>query len=86
MKIEEPTLYYIVYWSGQINDTRLRLDSFKGDTQVESFLFHSVMTPNKPWNKIFCCINDNTYMASQLTLKWIIYIEIFDINFFLLRK
>lgn len=65
MKIDELTIYYVVYWSGQINDTRLRLDTFKGDCRIEPLTFHSVMVPNKAWNKVFCCRNDNNFTVSE---------------------
>lgn len=65
MKIDEPTIYYIVYWSGHINDTRLRLDTFKGDCRIDPLTFHSVMVPNKAWNKVFCCRNDNNFTVSE---------------------
>lgn len=61
MQIEEAANYYVVYWSGQINDTRLRFDTFKGDTIIEPLTFHSVMSPNKTWDKLYCCCNDNDF-------------------------
>lgn len=66
MKIDEPTIYYVVYWSGQINDTRLRLDTFKGDCRIDPLTFHSVMVPNKPWNKVFCCRNDHNFTVRNM--------------------
>lgn len=69
MQIHEPTIYDIVYWSGQIVDTRLRLDSFKGDAETEPLIFHSAMAPNKLWNKIYCCRNADNFSVSEFSYE-----------------
>lgn len=65
MQIHEPTIYFVIYWSGQINNTRLRFDTFKGELQIEPLHFHSAMVANKEWNRIFCCCNLNYFSISE---------------------
>lgn len=65
MQIFEPTIYHIVYWSGQITSNRLRLDSFSNDIHVEPHEYHSAMAPNQKWNRIFCCTTDGNYTVSE---------------------
>lgn len=65
MQIFEPTLYYIVYWSGQIEHYRLRLDTFIEDYDIDSLIYHSAMAANKQWNRIYCCSTQNNFVVSE---------------------
>lgn len=65
MQIFEPTLYYIIYWSGQIDMNRLRLDTFLNDIETDPLLYHSAMTANKQWNRLFCCSTENNFTVSE---------------------
>lgn len=65
MCIFQINVYHIVYWSGQINDDRLRIDSFSNDIEAEPLHFHTAMTANKEWNQIFCCTSDGNYSVSE---------------------
>lgn len=65
MQMFEPTVYHIIYWSGQITTPRLRLDSFSNESQVEPLLYHSVLTSNKQWDRIFCCAKENNFSVSE---------------------
>lgn len=69
MKIDEPTIFSVVYWSGQINDVRLRLDTFKADTTIAPVIFHSALAPKKQWNKIFCCTQDGNFCVSYFIVE-----------------
>lgn len=65
MQIWEPTHYHITYWSGQINEMRLRLDTFDGAIVGEPFECHSVLAPNKQWNRLYCCCNEESFAVSE---------------------
>lgn len=68
LKIWEPTSFHIIYWSGHINDTRLRLDSFANEKAFESLEFHSAMAANKDWTRIFCCKSTENFGISEFIL------------------
>lgn len=65
MKIFQLSVYHIVYWSGQINDDRCRLDTFYENVEVQPFHFHTAMVANKEWNRIFCCTTDGDYSVAE---------------------
>lgn len=65
MQIWEPTRFHIVYWSGQINEMRLRLDTINGTIEIESFVCYSVLAPNKQWDSFFCCCNEENFTVSE---------------------
>lgn len=71
MQIFEPTVYHIIYWSGQITIGRLRIDSFSNESQTDPLLYHNVLASNKQWDQIFCCPNPNNFSVSE-------YIYIFN--------
>ncbi|XP_055855708.1 NACHT and WD repeat domain-containing protein 2 [Episyrphus balteatus] len=54
----------IIYWTGSISETRLRLDSTRGPNRSEPLLFHSAMAINKERNKIYCCATEEIYQVS----------------------
>lgn len=61
-----PLEYNTVYWTGQITDDKLRLDSIKDDgVAIEPLLFHSALVfhrANK--NIVYCCSNPDNYQVS----------------------
>lgn len=61
--------YHILYWSGLINDTRLRLDTKKEEIIVKPILFHSAMIPTKDYDTIYCCNNMDNY---EVRIKYVI--------------
>lgn len=65
MHIFESTVYHIIYWSGQITIGRLRIDSFSNGCKVHPLLYHSVLTSNKKWDRLFCCSKLNNYSVSE---------------------
>lgn len=65
MQIFEPTLYHILYWSGTIDEDRLRLDTFIEDNETDPLLYHSAMAANRQWNRIYCCSTQNNYVVSE---------------------
>lgn len=65
MQIFEPTVYHIVYWSGQITSNRLRLDSFGNDVHAEPHEYHSAMAANQRWDRIFCCTTQGNCTVTE---------------------
>lgn len=75
MQIFEPTVYHIIYWSGQITTGRLRIDSFANESHTDPLLYHSVLASNKQWDRIFCCPIAENFSVSEYK-----YISIDDKN------
>lgn len=65
MQIFDPTTYHIIYWSGQIEANRLRLDTFLNNTDTDPFSYHSAMAANKQWNRLYCCTTENNFTVSE---------------------
>lgn len=57
--------YHVVYWTGQISDEKLRLDTAKESFTIESVLFHSAMVMNKHRTVLFCCSTADSYQVSE---------------------
>lgn len=57
--------YNLIFWSGSINESRLRLDSYKGDLCTPSLYFFSALSLNKMRTKIYGCANENNYEVSE---------------------
>lgn len=65
MQIFDPSVYHIIYWSGEITTGRLRIDSFSNESQADPLLYHSVLTTNKQWNRLFCCADENNWSVTE---------------------
>lgn len=65
MQIWERTNFHIIYWSGHINEMRLRLDTTNGTIESEPFVCHSVLAPNKQWNRLFCCCSEENFTVFE---------------------
>lgn len=65
VKIIDVDNYYIIYWSGIINDTRLRLETYKNRQRLDSVEFHSVMSFDTNMETFYCCNNPNDYQVSR---------------------
>lgn len=65
MQIWEAMHFHIIYWSGHINEMRLRLDTINGAIVSEPFVCYSVLTPNKQWNRLFCCCSEENFTVSE---------------------
>lgn len=65
MEFDNPTDYMITFWSGTINDTRLRFDTVKAGNHSEQLYFHSAMVLDKAKTSMFCCRNGDTYQVSS---------------------
>lgn len=84
MHFESTTDYKVTYWSGTINETRLRFDSVKSDKPSKELYFHSAMVLNKARTTLFCCMNEETYQVS--CLKFVEDEETGDCNWTLDRE
>lgn len=77
MQVWEPTLYHVIYWSGHINETQMRLDSIEGNMISDPLKYHSALAPNKQWDRIYCCVDSDNFAVSEFEysksedeLKW----------------
>lgn len=79
MQIWEPSVYHIIYWSGHINETRMRLDSVEKQLISDPLSFHSAIAPSKQWNRVYCCVESGSFAVSEFEysktedeLKWVL--------------
>lgn len=63
VKIIDHNNYHLIFWSGQINKTQLRLDSCRNSERVLSVDLHSALTFDNEWEHIFCCSTPNNYQV-----------------------
>lgn len=63
------TEFTTVYWTGEITDDRLRLDTFKDDIKIDPLIFHSAMVFHRS-NKdvLYCCSEPDNYQVSIFEL------------------
>lgn len=66
MEFLRPNDYNVIFWSGSINETRLRLDSCRHEAYSEPLMLYSAMAINKARNRIYACANENNYQVSQM--------------------
>ncbi|XP_039965755.1 NACHT and WD repeat domain-containing protein 2 [Bactrocera tryoni] len=64
MEFLRPTDYNVIFWSGSINETRLRLDSCRNEVFSEPLLLFSALVMNKCGTKIYACANEENYQVS----------------------
>lgn len=55
--------YFVIYWYGQISDTRLRLDTKKEDWDIDPVHFHSAITFDKKRQKFYCCAQEGIFQV-----------------------
>lgn len=67
-----PTQYNLTFWSGSINETRLRLDSIRDDAKMNSLQFFSALAMNKARNKVYCCAKEENFQVESTCHKLII--------------
>lgn len=69
MDFFNPSEYNAVFWTGQITDDKLRLDSIRETVTIDPLLFHSAMVFNKARDVVYCCSNPDNYQVTvyQLT-------------------
>jgi len=56
--------YNVVFWSGSINDMRLRLDSCRGGHYSNSQRLYSAMVMNKDRTRAYGCANEENFEVS----------------------
>ncbi|XP_053968962.1 NACHT and WD repeat domain-containing protein 2 [Anastrepha ludens] len=59
-----PNDYNVIFWSGSINETRIRLDSCRNELHSEPLLLYSALAINKPRTKIYGCASEENYEVS----------------------
>ncbi|KAH8361900.1 hypothetical protein KR200_007131 [Drosophila serrata] len=64
MEFFNPTDYNVVFWSGSINDMRLRLDSCRGGNYSNSQRLYSAMVMNKERTRAYGCANEENFEVS----------------------
>lgn len=57
--MEDIGTYHLISWSGQINDTRLRLDTWHEDQQAPVLMLHSAMAFDGHSVVFSCCSPDD---------------------------
>ncbi|XP_020292680.1 NACHT and WD repeat domain-containing protein 2 isoform X2 [Pseudomyrmex gracilis] len=57
--------YWIVFWSGSIDDTRMLLHTYRKKISLDSFQFHSVMVMSKDKTTLYACTNENDYRVTK---------------------
>ena len=68
IKIVDVENYYLIFWSGSINDTRLRLDSCVNGKQSAAIEFHSVLAFDDEMKNMYCCCKADIYQVKMK--KW----------------
>ncbi|XP_034663860.1 NACHT and WD repeat domain-containing protein 2 [Drosophila subobscura] len=66
MEFFSPTDYNVVFWSGSINDMRLRLDSCRGGNYSSSKRFYSALAMNKSRTRAYGCASEENFEVSVL--------------------
>ncbi|XP_068157619.1 LOW QUALITY PROTEIN: NACHT and WD repeat domain-containing protein 2 [Drosophila tropicalis] len=64
MEFFSPTDYNAIFWSGSINEMRLRLDSCRTDKYSNSQQFFSALVMNKDRSKAYGCANEENFGVS----------------------
>ena len=73
--------YNQIFWSGSINETRLKFDSHRDEMCTPSLYFFSALVLNKDRSKLYGCANEENYevsvfrfehtMDSSSSIEWI---------------
>ncbi|CAH1405153.1 unnamed protein product [Nezara viridula] len=59
--------YLFLFWSGNLDDPRLLLNTKRPYGDLSPLQFHSAMVLNKDWNTIYCCTQPGSYQVSKFT-------------------
>lgn len=65
VKIADPQNYHLIFWTGHINNTKLRLDSCRESQCMDTVDLHSAMTFDADWNTFYCCCTTDTYQVTE---------------------
>lgn len=55
MKIRDNEFYHLIFWTGSINDPRLRLTTCVSGESVATIDFYNTLVFDCKWNTLFCC-------------------------------
>lgn len=65
MEFTTPNDYNVTFWSGSINETRIRFGSCRrGDLYTEPLQFYSALALNKARDRLYGCANEDNYEVS----------------------
>lgn len=64
IEFSTPTKYNLIFWSGSINESRLRFDSYRDDLQTAPLYFFSALALNKNRTHVYGCANEDNYEVS----------------------
>lgn len=65
MEFESDTDYRVIYWSGQINDVRLRFDTFKENVKIPIINLHSAIVLTRNRKRLYCCVDNDNFQVSN---------------------
>ncbi|KAI9580289.1 NACHT and WD repeat domain-containing protein 2 [Glossina fuscipes] len=68
MDFTSPKIYNVILWSGSINETRLRYNTFRDELETPTLLFYSALTLNKCGDRIYGCASEENYEVSVYEL------------------
>lgn len=69
MEFKSVTHYRIVFWKGNLDDSRMLLVSKIEDEEFEDFEYHSSMVLTKDQTTLFACTTDAIYVVTKYTLS-----------------
>lgn len=55
MKIRDNEFYHLIFWTGSINDPRLRLTTCVSGESVAVIDFYNTLVFDTKWNTLYCC-------------------------------
>lgn len=64
MEFTTPSHFNLVFWSGSINETRMRIDSYRGELHTTPLFFFSALVLNKNRDRLYSCANEDNYEVS----------------------
>ncbi|XP_026468840.1 uncharacterized protein LOC113372707 [Ctenocephalides felis] len=69
MEFDTLQQYRIFFWSGDIDDDRMYLESFNPNGSAEKLYYHSAMVMTTDRKSIYCCTMNNCYQVSHYQLS-----------------
>lgn len=62
-----------IFWSGEMDDTRMMMQTNIDNINCQPLYFHSAMSINKDETRLYCCPTNNSYDIAQFDFidnKW----------------
>lgn len=73
VKFTTLTCYRFIFWSGEMEDTRMMMHTNRDNINCLPFYFHSAMSMNKDETTLYCCPKNGSYDIAQFNFidnKW----------------